>query len=179
MTPHPAPPKPPRLDRWPPAVRSAEVLRGTAVRCGPGLRLVSWPETPAVRASAIAAELSGRIGVQLTAAWIWGAARDPGARLEFSVPRGLPLPGTASSGVVLHEYRISEHETVRVGGFLVTSPVRTIYDLLRAPRFEAAERLACRVMLAYLVAGRSGFLDALPQRKRPFHDRVLRRLEKL
>lgn len=75
----------PRWDRWPEAVRSAELRAGSLVRCGPGYRPVGWPETPWVRAAALAPWLgAGRTAVLGTAAWIWGAAREPGSPLEVA-----------------------------------------------------------------------------------------------
>ncbi|MBN9612266.1 MAG: hypothetical protein J0H64_02150, partial [Actinobacteria bacterium] len=91
------PPRPPRYDLWPAAVRSAARLHGALVPCGPGYRGIGWPETPTVRASALAEFLSNdRIATHLTAAWVWGAARSPGRPVRVSTRgrRRITLPST-------------------------------------------------------------------------------------
>lgn len=175
----PAPPIPPRLDRWPAAVRSAELLRGAAVRCGPGVRLISWPETPAVRAAAISRAFEhDRVAARLTAAWIWGAAREPGTPLRFIASRGRLLGDVMRAGIAVHEYRLEGSEIAEVGGLSVTTPVRTVYDLLRAPHLGRRELVACRCLLGRngVRAGLRAFIAA---RSRPYDERVRLRLEDL
>ena len=84
-------PDPPRFDLWPEALRSAELRRGTLVACGPGVRGVGWPDSPRVRLAALAPWLSGgRVAAFRTAAWVWGAAREPGRPLRVTtVGRGV------------------------------------------------------------------------------------------
>lgn len=171
---------PPRMHDWPVAVRSAALLRGIAVRCGPGIRLVSWPETPSVRAAAIGGSFAGeRVAAHLTAAWIWGAARTPGERLSFIVQRGRPHDLYAEAGIVLHQYRLGADEVVGVGAYPVTSPRRTLYDLLRGAEFSHEHRIACRMLLAHAIGSRDVFISALPARRRPNERRILSRLREI
>ncbi len=94
----------PRWDRWPEAVRSAELRAGSLVRCGPGYRPVGWPETPRVRAAALAPWLgAGRTAVLGTAAWIWGAAREPGSPLEIATEARAELRAEHGQRVRLRE----------------------------------------------------------------------------
>lgn len=176
----PRPPVPPALYRWPKAVQSAALLRGTAVRCGPGIRLASWPDSPSVRATAIGAfGAEDRVATHLTAAWIWRAAPEPGEPLEFSVSRGRGHWRDPRQDLLLHEYRLGPTDIVHLGSFAATHPVRTLYDLLRATRFDAPQRFACRMLLTHFVGGRAHFLETLPERRRPHHGRILNRLAEL
>lgn len=174
----PTPPVPPALHLWPAAIRSAELLRGSAVRCGPGLRLLSWPETPSVRAAALGDALtSNRIAAHLTAAWVWGASRDPGRSLEFIVRRGRAHFSSPLIGVVLHQYKLLGSEVVLCSGRAVTSPSRTLYDLLRAPLFLPQHRVACRLLLTHFLGGRADWAASLTEAHHRVDPRLLRRLE--
>lgn len=143
------PQHPPRLDHWPQTLRSAALRRGTLARCGPGLRPVSWPETPETRCAAIA----DRFGAKLvaagdTAGWIWGARRSPGVVLEFTTRKGRPSASAVSQTSSIREYRLEAGEVVHLGAYAVTSRERTAFDLLRSPfplTFE--RRAACRLLL--------------------------------
>lgn len=162
------------------ALQSAALIQGTAVRCGPGIRLVSWPETPSVRAAAISRCFDGDgIAVHRTAAWIWGATRDPGQILEFTIVRGRVHDRPRDDGVRMHQYQIREAQVSRVGGLAVTTPLRTVYDLLRATEFGRTERLACRTILVRLPTGREDLREFLSGTPRPYNRRVLQRLEAL
>ncbi|WP_449279876.1 hypothetical protein [Leucobacter sp. GX0328] len=176
----PLPPIPPRLHDWPVAVRSAALLRGIAVRCGPGIRLVSWPDTPSVRAAAIGDAFTiDRVAAHRTAAWIWGAVRGPGARLSFIVTRGRPNNLGSETGVALHQYRLGASEVVAIGPYAATSPRRTLYDLLRGAEFSNEHRLACRMLLTHAIGSRESSLAELPMRRRPNERRIIARLREL
>lgn len=159
----PSPPPVPRFDRWPHAVRSAELLRGTLVRCGPGVRPVGWPETPRVRAAALAPWLTpDRIAIRMSAAWIWGAARRPDAPLELSTAdRRRPEPG-AHRDHLLRQFRYADDALRLLDGFVVTDPEQTVYDLLRVPHgFGRRHRVACRLLLRLVPDGREGVAQRL------------------
>lgn len=176
----PRPPTPPRFDDWPQAIRSAELLRGTVVPCGPGLRLAAWPETPTVRACALRPVFhSGLIAAHLTAAWIWGAARHPGIPLEFITRSGKLRDGFGENPPRLHRYRIEPDDTVPLGELFVTSPSRTLFDLLRAETFSRRSRLACRVLLAFAPHTGRALRDRLERHgaSHPYHRRVVTRLD--
>lgn len=147
-----APLKPalPRFDHWPEAVQFAEHLRGTLVRCGPGFRGAGWPDTPRVRAAALGAWLTpDRIAVRMTAAWVWGACREPGRPLEFStVGRRRPTHRGTAPDIVLHQFAYAEPELQRLDeGLVVTTPEQTACDLLRVPGpFPLSHRVAVRLL---------------------------------
>ncbi|KIP53045.1 hypothetical protein [Leucobacter komagatae] len=142
----------PRVDHWPPALRSAAVLTGTLVPCGPGLRPVSWPESPATRCAAIGGLLAERYAaVEDTAAWIWGASRSPGQPIRLVSLRGrAPASFSIVSSempVLVSTFRLAPGDLVEVAGYRVSSRARTAFDLLRAPsEFTVARRAACRLL---------------------------------
>lgn len=148
------PPVPPCAARTPVAVRSADLLTGVLVRCGHGTRPVGWPETPRVRASSLSPWVrSGQIVLGLTAAWIWSARRTPGRRIELTTARGRTrVPGEVPICTV-REVRLPPEETTMFGGIGVTTPLRTLFDLLHRPQpFELDDVVCCR-LLAHQVPG--------------------------
>lgn len=144
-------PAPPSFDRWPQAVRSAELLRGTLVRCGPGYRTTGWPESPRVRISALGEWLSqGEIVMAQTAAWVWGVARTPGAPLKFSTKAGTRCPNFFAADRDIREFTFTKDEVVAFGPHTVTSPIRTAFDLLhQKPAFTTQDAVSCRLLLLY------------------------------
>lgn len=142
---------PPRVDRWPLAERSLETQQGTLVRCGPGLRLASWPETPRVRAAAIAPWLRPEyVATHVTAAWIWGAWRVPDEPLEFSTQHGRRAGFPRDRGYLLRQLSLAPEDVRVFGEQCVTSPERTVFDLLRTTEpFTRLHRIACRILLLH------------------------------
>lgn len=180
LAPHSAP-EPPRFDGWPPAVISAAVLRGTLVRCGPGVRGIGWPETPRVRALALAPWLSRRrIAVHLTAAWVWGAARSPGHPLTVSMPNGhREGPGTRPDRVTLH-LRCGPEDIEGFGPCAVTTPLRTLVDLLHAGDALSRHRaVACRLLVPLVPGGVDAVRARLASRRRPHRRAATERLARL
>ncbi|WP_146120021.1 hypothetical protein [Leucobacter massiliensis] len=170
-----------RVDHWPEAVRSAELMRGTLLRCGPGVRLAAWPETPRVRAAALAPWLTpDRIAIRMVAAWVWGAARDPGRPLEFSTAGRRRPSAQRRSELVLRQYHYPEGTVVPLDGLLVTVPEQTVYDLLRSPGdFGDRQRLACRLLAQLVSGGRAGLAARLEQQHAQFRALARRRLAEL
>jgi hypothetical protein len=97
-----------------------------------GFALIDAPPTNETRAAALGARAHERlIAEQHTAAWVWGASIDPPLRHEFCARidrRTRPPFGTAFS---VREVVIDETEIRMLGGMHVTSPLRTIIDLVR------------------------------------------------
>lgn len=149
--------------RWSPAIRSAERLRGSLVRCGPGVRGIGWPETPEVRLQAIGEMLgSGRIAIGCTAAWVWGALRDPGIPLDSAMPNRQRPPHECRVGVRVRQLRIEAEHIVALGDRLVTSPLRTALDLLRAEEpLSPAVRVAARLLALTVPGGRAQLSELL------------------
>lgn len=146
------PRRPPRVDHWSPALRSAAALTGTLVRSGPGHRPVAWPDGPRTRVASIAGLLGENfIAAEDTASWVWGVRRSPGAPLQLLTRRGR-APGSFELGVArglvhVSAYRLTDGDIAEVDGHGVTSPARTAYDLLRSKApFSVQRRVACRLL---------------------------------
>lgn len=146
----------PTIGDWPLAVRSAEALRGTLVRCGPGLRLAAWPESSRVRAAALDPWFTEhRVAVKMSAAWVWGAAHHPGRPLRFGTLGGRRAGRTATAMLTLQQLRLAPSDVVYCDAYAVTAPLRTVVDLLRSPEpFELEHRVACRLLLTHVPEGR-------------------------
>lgn len=160
-------PDPPSIVHWPPAVRSAELIRGTLVRCGPGLRPVAWPDTPRVRLAALAPWLGrDRVPTHLTAAWIWGAAAHPGSPMQLAVRGGTRRPEFTPRDVHVRSLSFGADELTLFGSYAVTSPVRTVCDLLRTRQNpDLATQVACRLLLRLIPGGHSVVLAAIASRQ--------------
>lgn len=170
----------PRFDHWSPAVQSAECLRGTLVACGPGHRLAGWPETPRVRAQALAPWLTERkVAVGLCAAWIWGTSRDPGRPLRFATRDGSRAPRSSSPDSTVQQLLLVEGDVESVGNFAVTSPLRTVFDLLRSPQcFDVRHQVACRLLLLRTPEARESVHERLSIGGRPYRRLALERLQR-
>ncbi len=168
---------PPRYDLFPKSLQSALILRGALRRCGPGVRGVAWPDTPTVRLAALAQYLhSERIACHLTAAWVWHALPDaPEPYCVATSPgRGhaTTLPGTR-----IMQFSFREDEVAKLGHFLVTSPQRTLYDLLHQPHsLSELEREAARVLLGKLSDRGAALRAQLHNERRPYGKRASTRL---
>jgi hypothetical protein len=102
---------------------------------------VDTPFTTHTRAAALGAWAHGRlIAEQHTAAWVWGALSDPPERHEFCARidrRTRPPFGSAFS---VREVVIDESEIAHLAGMRVTSPLRTVIDLVRfTPQFTTRD----------------------------------------
>jgi hypothetical protein len=123
-------------------------MYGTLVPCGPGLRPLGWPESPMVRRIALGVLMPNTfIASHMTAAWVWGAAAEPGAPL-----RSIQLPSKRSANYqprsteTLHiaHSRISRRDISFMDDLAVTTPLRTALDILRDPHtFNEAQMAAC------------------------------------
>lgn len=154
-------PNPPTLEHLPSSVIHAALLRGDIVRCGPGVRPIGWPETPRVRAHALTLA-PGRVASHLTAAWVWGAARHPGVPLHATVTDRRRRDPVRDAALALHHRPCPELDLVRFGATAVTTPRRTLIDLLHEPGaedgFPQTARIACRL----LSRSTPGGIDAIP-----------------
>lgn len=173
---------PPRVDHWPPALRSAALLTGTLVRCGPGYRPVSWPDNAVARCTAIGGLLAQRYAaIEDTAAWIWGVRRSPGSPIRLLTRRGrAPASFEAVHSdidVLVSNYRLTPGDVVELAGYGVTSRIRTVYDLLRAQAPLGRERLiACRLLLLAEPGARGLLAERATRASRADRARIERRL---
>ncbi len=110
-------------------------LDGVVVKVfGEAFRAVSEPESPALRAAALAHQIPAGLAARaalarLCAAWVYGCAPPP-AIISVAISsrhRSTALP--PRSGCVLHEVHLEEFDVVRLGGALVTTAVRTAVDV--------------------------------------------------
>lgn len=149
-------------------------LRGALLQCGPGLRGAGWPDDARVRLSALAPWLEGEVAAShMTAAWVWGAAEAPPAPLCVAAHAG-QHGGFHDGRVRRYELRFSPNDTVRLGNFLVTTPLRTILDMLYEPnRFTENEQHACKRLLDSHEDHTEALQARLAQHKRP-HRRLAR-----
>lgn len=112
-------------------------------------------EQPRHRAAALhTGQAPKLIAEQLSAAWVWGALDVPPSHSYFCVAIGARVSHSPARWMTLREVVISEKEVVMLEGLAVTSPTRTVVDLLRfRSHFGTLERTAVRRLVsdAYLV----------------------------
>lgn len=126
----------PRLvtsDDWPEAELRAAVLAGELVPVGPCWSSPAEPQTPSLRAEAIAWRLPDPrlVAGNRTAAWIWGAVSRPPSPIEVCISPQVRVHPDPS--VRLREVRLVDADVVRFGTLALTTPSRTAIDLLRTP----------------------------------------------
>ncbi|MGO3146541.1 MAG: hypothetical protein ACTIJ6_02560 [Leucobacter sp.] len=140
----------PAVSHWPQTLKSAAALLGTLTTCGPGFRPAAWPPTPATRCAALTEYLTPRfVAIGMTAAWIWGAARERRTPLELSTRSGR-VPSTSENRLVAYrQFKFRSEDVAYFGEYAVTHPTRTAYDLMRsADNFDTPRRVACRLLIA-------------------------------
>lgn len=99
---------------------------------------VDQPDSVSQRAKALEHLCSGRlIAEQRTAAWVWGACDTAPTQLDLCASIGARARVSDSGRIALREVVIDDSEVATIGGLRVTTPLRTVIDLLRfQPRFE-------------------------------------------
>ncbi|CAN5179228.1 hypothetical protein BH09ACT5_BH09ACT5_15310 [soil metagenome] len=112
-------------------------------------------EQPLHRALALHAGHSGKlIGEQLSAAWVWGALDSAPSHQQFCVATGARVSHTSARWMTVREVVIETDEIAALGSALVTTPARTVADLVRfadsfGPReAEVVARLAAMAGLS-------------------------------
>ncbi|MGG7307092.1 type IV toxin-antitoxin system AbiEi family antitoxin [Curtobacterium sp. AB451] len=140
-------------DDWPEAELRAAVLAGELVAVGACWASPTEPQTPSLRAAAAAWSLGDArfIAGTRTAAWIWGAVSRAPSPVEGCVP--LRVRVHTDGAVHVREVVIADEDTVVLGGLRVTTPLRTVVDLLRSPGdrpggFDPADARAVAGLLA-------------------------------
>jgi hypothetical protein len=112
----------------------ASKLDGELFGVGDGFRPVDYPDDIVARALSLSRTLTdGRIAHRETAAWILGATPVLVRPLPVCVHAGLSHGLDPRHGMVLGEAILRAHETFTVGGLEITTPMRTVIDLLRVP----------------------------------------------
>ena len=119
-------------DDLPAAELQAVLLDGDVYPLAGAYCLIGELETPRHRARAVLGGRSPRLIAELhTAAWIWGAT-DHLARLRFAVSPDARTRLPPGAGHVLREIVHSPGDVATLDGLSVTTPLRTILDLVRA-----------------------------------------------
>ncbi|MEZ3160252.1 type IV toxin-antitoxin system AbiEi family antitoxin [Microbacterium sp. BWT-B31] len=119
-------------ERLSPAELSAACLDGHLVGLGDAYIPADAVETAALRAGSLGSTLGDTLAAtHLSAAWIHGALHEPPARhtVQRAVARRLhPILGRH---LVYRDLSVDPADLVRIGGCLVTTPARTLADLVR------------------------------------------------
>lgn len=118
---------------------SAARLDGDVVRFGPSYFPIDVPPSVSARARSLAPVLPPRfIADRRTAAWVFGALPALPARLDACVRTESRPSALCHFDGSVREVVIDDSEILDVDGVLVTTPLRTMFDLLREPRFDSA-----------------------------------------
>ena len=126
---------------------------------------IDLPDGPIERARSIAPYCQGRLmAEQNSAAWIWGARAAPPAYHELCASLGARARPAFPLRTLVREVVIDETEFVVLGGVPVTTPLRTIVDLVRFGEcFDDAESA---VILALMRVGRVSIQSCLTELER-------------
>lgn len=127
---------------------TAARLDGHLCEVGPAYVAADTVETPALRAGSLYSLTGAGLAVtHLSAAWVHELSlSEPG---RHTLQRATPTRPHLSSGPDF-DYRdpfVPEHDRVMIGGVWVTTPVRTLADLLRVPS-RAYRSVALRALRA-------------------------------
>lgn len=88
--------------------------------------------SPEQRASALALNRGERlIAERHSAAWVWGALDHPPTPHEFCVAHNARVTRRPVPHLTVREVVLAEGDVIEIGGVAVTSPQRTIADLVR------------------------------------------------
>jgi hypothetical protein len=152
-------------------------LDGQLYRVGDAFASADTPDTPALRAQALALTLPRRaIPERATAAWIHGTRSSPPANPQVCVDpsnRGSRLP----AGIDGRQRKLGPSETAPVGPLRVTTPFRTAADLLLSnAAFDSAAAMEVRHLLHLAAADPGELVPYIPRTRRGGSVRVSRRL---
>lgn len=157
-------------------------LDGEVFAIGEGFAPIDEQEQSRHRARSLATLMHPRfIAAQMTAAWVHGAVRHPPAVHQFHVSYSARARKPTSKRFTLREVVIGDGETTLLGGILVTEPMRTAVDLLRADAdFDVSEAAAVRELLGLARLGPDECRAVIVGRhKLAGKQRALSRLEQL
>lgn len=115
---------------------SAARLDGDVVELGEVYAPADLVETAALRAASLVPLTEGVRGAAfagMSAAWIHGAGDTPPELHELQSATGRRLRASANRRLLVHDPVLESVDVQRVGGVAVTTPERTLIDLLRWP----------------------------------------------
>lgn len=170
------------ISALPITVLSAEALAGSLISLGHGFAPLMC--SSAVMGRCVATLGRPQHGVVLSGAsavWAWGARRTPPLIAELSVHSSNRVAATATTRFTRREISFQPGDVVEVDQFSITSPARTIADMLAQHSELSPElRISMRVLLLRVPGGRRGLQERLMMNVRmPHRERVLANLEEL
>ena len=115
---------------------SAARLDGDVVELGEGYAPADLVETAALRAASLApliGAITGAAFAGMSAAWIHGAGDAPPEVHEVQSATGRRLRAPAGRRLIVHDPVLETIDLQHLGGVPVTTPERTLIDLLRWP----------------------------------------------
>ncbi|MDO4241781.1 MAG: hypothetical protein Q4C71_04535 [Microbacteriaceae bacterium] len=174
------------LNQMPHPVLAGMISRGTVERCGPGVRGVTWKDTPILRAAILQALIPEQTTlVQESAAWVWGAKTCENQHLiqcNQGHTRKLSDSDSTSPIVTLHIFnkRLQGNDVCKINEQRITTPLRTISDLLlSSSNFTPQLRAACRFLATLPGLTPTSVLQHLRLRSVPYKHRALTRAAQL
>lgn len=175
---------PPAFSLLPPSIISAELRRGSLVRCGPGVRGIGWPDNAVVRASTLLPPDAGEHELAVaaySAAWVWGAEWQTGQPTLYSTLNGMRFLRRIGAPVRVREYDIDRSHTVMLAGVRITSPPRTAYDLLYLDEdeYERFGLSSLRSLLEREARLPKDLATRYHERNRPYRRRAEARLDEV
>jgi hypothetical protein len=127
-------------DRLSSAELSAARLDGDVVELGEAYIPADAVETMALRAGSLRGILGDTLAAtHLSAAWVHGGVPEPPARHTVQRAVAWRLHQVIDRRVVYRDPFVPSDDLWRVGGVLVTTPLRTLADLARVPDDEYAD----------------------------------------
>lgn len=173
---------PPNYHLLPQPVLNAELLLGSLIKCGPGFRGVGWPDSPLVRAYATRHKNPNNLVLVLgTAAFVWGFNWAEGQNVELSTLNGKRHLTPPEVGANIYEFSITKPQTHDLADILVSSPLRTFYDLLYVSEedfWEYGMKQAYFLKHKYTLSTPQ-ILNLLNKNKRPHRNRAYLRARKI
>ncbi|MET0853885.1 MAG: hypothetical protein ABWY30_04595 [Microterricola sp.] len=110
---------------------------------------VDLPPFPAVRAAGLAAELPEHAFVErLSAAWLHGALAEPPRPPQFALPSGIGARPRRPRAYAMRQVVIAERELAVIGGCRVTTPARTLVDVLLDDELSTERAIAVAAAIA-------------------------------
>jgi hypothetical protein len=115
-------------------------LDGELYRVGDAFATVDTPDTAELRAAAFRLSAPrAAVADRSTAAWIHGARAGPPSPLQVCVDSAHRVSARSLHGLDVRQCILARGDVVRLGDAQVTSPLRTVVDLLRTvSRFTPA-----------------------------------------
>lgn len=157
-------------------------LDGEVFAVGDAFAPIDEQEQARHRARSLGALMHPRyIASHMTAAWVHGAVTRPPDVHQFCVSYAARVRKSSSPRFTLREVVIDSHETLSLEGVIVTAPMRTAIDLLRAEApFDTDETRAVRELWRLAGAGHDDCRAAIVARhKLAGKQRSLQRLDRL